>query len=472
MAANELTLSTLVFRMRYVIVVLLAVLCCASDTRAQLFARHRQPEWPTTEGALAQRLAYCLANKDTGAYKSLFPPFDTLWSMVLHNPDGTPEAARELADLKDHPQALIEFDPRYNYAIMERFAHVLTKGEDSGLAWRNSVIARYHLVKQEPTRNLLGYQHVAPERFRGFLFMTEPNNRTTFCISVAEIQKVKGKFFGGQVLNVLQANSIEEFHAREQAEQEYFDWMAAHPGFMPADTMKKKDDSTANASDSTGGEDALTLTKEEQEDDGSEDAGLGVRRQVIERKYYEGLFDNEINVRLYVRFLETPPGKPQLYDGLYKLGDNKRYLRLEIKRKPDGKWVLEDEEAVGTMELTLQGRTYTGVWTNGEDNGYDAVLNQTGIAKGKIELLDKILDQGLYGKIDESRFDGKETEDDKKDNDKAGDSDKKKDKGKKGGDNKDDDKKGKKDKKSKKDKSDTKKKKKDKTNTTSTGTSF
>eukprot|EP01030_Chromulinospumella_sphaerica_P020096 gene20096-20002_t len=102
-----------------------------------------------------------------------------------------------------------------------------------------------------------------------------------------------------------------------------------------------------------------------------EDEDGDMRKNVVDRKYYEGLMDNEIPIRMYVRYMKPIPGKPQQFDGLYKLGDNRKYVRLEINRTEDGRWIIEDENFVGTMELKLTGRTYTGGWTNAEENGFD-----------------------------------------------------------------------------------------------------
>ncbi|GAA4470270.1 hypothetical protein GCM10023093_31230 [Nemorincola caseinilytica] len=344
---------------------------------------------------MMHKLLGTLQRKDTAAFYELFPTFDTLWGMVIHNSDKDTETQKVLNKLKERPQVLIEFDPLYNRTIVGGFAHVLAKGEDSGVNWNSIVMARYELYKSEPTKDLIGYDRVVPERFHGFMFINDAYARTTYGIRVAEVQKIKDHFFGGQVLNILPARTADEFNAKEQMEQDYYAWLAAHPDTVLTDTTTARADSAA--SDTTEA-DPLKLSAIEEEEDGR------VRREVIERRYYEGTLDNEIPIVLYIRYLKTPPGKAQLYDGVYKLGENKRYLRLEITKNADGKWIIEDESAVGTMELTMNGRTYTGTWSNAEDNGYDVVLTQTGSQQSKIETLDKIIDQKLSGKIDESKF--------------------------------------------------------------------
>lgn len=342
------------------------------------------------------KLLTTLKDKDTAAYYDLFPTFDTLWRMVMHNSDQSPETQKALANLKEHPQVLIEFDPLYNRSIVGGFANVLAKGEDSGVNWNNAVMARYELQISPPSRSLIGYEKVAPERFQGYMFITDVSTRVIHCIRVAEVQKIKNNFFGGQLLNILPAKTVDEYNIKEQQERAYFEWLAANPDSAAIkDSLAKAD--TTESLDSATSNDPLSISFEEDE--------TGLRRQiVVERRYYEGTLDNEIPIVLYIRYMKPLPGKPQQYDGLYKLGENKRYMRLEITRNSNGKWVIEDESAVGTMELLQDGRKFTGAWSNADDNGYDVALSQTSAPAAKIELLDKIIDQGLSGKIDEEQF--------------------------------------------------------------------
>lgn len=343
------------------------------------------------------KLLTTLKDKDTAAYYDLFPTFDTLWRMVMHNSDQSPETQKALANLKEHPQVLIEFDPLYNRSIVGGFANVLAKGEDSGVNWNNAVMARYELQISPPSRSLIGYEKVSPERFQGYMFITDKSTRVFHCIRVAEIQKIRNNFFGGQLLNILPAKTVDEYNLREQQEEAYFAWMAANPDSVAIkDSIAKAD--TTESIDTTTANDPLSISFEDDDE-------TSLRRQiVVERKYYEGTLDNEIPMVLYIRYMKPIPGKPQQYDGLYKLGENKRYLRLEITRNSNGKWIIEDESAVGTMELLQDGRKFTGAWANADDNGYDVALAQTTAPPAKIELLDKIIDQGLSGRIDEEQF--------------------------------------------------------------------
>jgi hypothetical protein len=369
------------------------LLLAANTTYAQRW-KHRQPVWPKTEGQMMHKLLSTLQTKDTGSFFALFPTFDTLWSMVLHNTNKTPEAQKALERLREHPQILIEFDPLYNHSIVSNFSKVLAKGEDSGISWSNAVMARYELHLAQTSGSLRGYEQVAPERFEGYMFVNDGFNRVTFCIRVAEVQKIKGNFFGGQVLNVLKAKTTDEFLRKEQDERAFYAWLAEHPDTILIDTS-----AAAIAARTDTAEDAeLNITAAKEEENANK------RKEVIERRFFEGTLDNEIPIEVYIRYMKQLPGKQQQYDGLYQLGEHKRYLRLEITRNKDGKWIIEDEEGVGTMELTQNGKTFTGSWMNADDNGYDVLLRQTGAPEYKIEKLDEIIDQKLSGKLDEEKM--------------------------------------------------------------------
>jgi hypothetical protein len=376
--------------MKHFPAILLFMLLLAVDVTAQRKVP-RYKHQPRTEVGLVNDVVSCLRNRDTASYFNLFPPFDTLWHMVLHNPDHTPEAQKELALLRERPQSLVEFDPLYNHDIISRFCDVLAKGDDSGIIWKSVVLQRYELQKESLTRNLEGYDHIVPERFKGYVFLRDLLSRRTFCVPMIEIQKFKGEFFGGQVINILEASNIDDYLRKAEKERRYFAWLAANPDTASSDT-------TGSKADSAKSKNPLAIAREDNDDETKK------RKEVIDRKYYEGKFDNEIPVKLYVRYMKDIGGKLISYDGLYKFGDQRSYIKLEIKREEDGKWLMEDDVPLGIMELDLKGRVYTGNWTNNDENGYDVVLTATPIPERKLEALDKILDQGASGRVDEEVF--------------------------------------------------------------------
>jgi hypothetical protein len=412
--------------MRY-FTTLLLILCLFAV--ATLHAKQKYRGMPRTEVALINNIASCLKYKDSLSYFYQFPPFDSLWKQVMHNSDHSPETVKELNALREHPQSLIEFDPHFNPRIMGQFLEVLRKGEDSGIHWKNIVIQRYELHKQPLTRNLIGYEKIAPERFTGYLFVRDLLGRLTFCISVAEIQKINGYFFGGQVLNILEADNIDQFHHREQEEQRYFAWLAAHPPDEMALRDSLRNDSIKNGlidtslipSADTSIKRKPSLLSVNPVDDEKSHA----RKEVIDRKYYEGKFDDEIPVKVFIRYMRDPKGIAVYYDGLYKFGDQQDYVKLTINKNADGKWMMDDETPLGSMELELKAKVYTGSWTNTENQtGYDVVLTQTDLPQKKLEQLDNILERGLSGRVDEEAREEKQERKTAKKKDKEDEKDK------------------------------------------------
>jgi hypothetical protein len=387
---------------------------CLFSCPSVIYARKHKDRagLPRTEVGLMNNVLGCLANKDSFGYYYLFPPFDSLWSFVIHNPDHSPEMVSALNSLKEHPQGLLQFDPYYNHDIMGRFFYVLQKGEDSGIHWKDIVMERYELYKQEPDLSLKGYEKIAPERFKGYMFVKDMLGHLTFCITIKEIQKINGFYFGGQVINILEASSIDQYFQKEHDEQKYFAWLArnAKTDSASLDSVKRATSDSAIAKNDSLKKAANLLRDSIVNDDDDKQT----RKEVIDRKFYTGMFDNEIPVELYVRYMKDPKSdKLMAYDGLYKFGDQEHYVKLLITKNAGGKWEMEDELPLGSMELVLKNKVYTGTWlNNASQTGYDAVLTQTGIPEKKLELLDRILEKGLSGRADEDNDEDKAKGDD------------------------------------------------------------
>ena len=388
--------------MKYLITAIVLISLSAAPLR--VFAgKHKHRGLPLTEIELMDDVLSCLRYKDSPSYYTLFPPFDTLWHMVLHNTDNSPETVQQLNALKEHPQSLINFDPYYNHDIINRFSAILRKGEDSGIHWNTIVMQRYELQKQTPTKNLIGFDKIAPERFSGYIFIRDLLGRSTFCISISEIQKINGYFFGGQVINILEASTIDEFKNRENEERKYFFRLAedAKNDTGRSDTSVVKDTATLIIS-----EHPQTANNNLAVIDTTDDDKPKTRKEVVDRKYYEGRFDDEIPVKLFIRYMKDPRSdKVGFWDGLYKFGDQANYVKLNIAKNAEGIWIMEDEPPVGIMELELKNKIYTGSWTNnGNQTGYDVVLTQTDILPKKLEELDNILEKGLSGSASQKNY--------------------------------------------------------------------
>lgn len=377
--------------------------------------RYRGPA--RTEAELMNDVIGCLRNKDSIGYYHLFPPFDTLWNMLLRTPITNPEMARELNNLKAHPTILIDFDPFYNHSILGRFNYILRKGEDSGLQWSGIIMQRYELQQQGVAQGMQGIQHLAPERFKGFLFVRDIMSSTTYCITIMEIQKINGYFFGGQVINTLEANTIDDYLRKEAAEAKFLDQMRKREEGGVSDSVlhdstskvvSARDsvvtDSTLSAADSAKLRKKLLYTVPPAEDDAAK-----MKREIVDRRLYDGKFDDEIPVELYIRYMRDANGKVTNWDALYKFGDLQEYVKMEVSKTKEGLWVFE--EPVATLELELNGKVYTGEWINGvTQTGYDAELVQKELSQEKIVELDYILENGTWGKTSEQKITEKEEE--------------------------------------------------------------
>ena len=425
-----LTLSRYWLSMRFLIVFVTCLLLCYTNAQA-IGRRHKYNGPPRTEAELMNKVMACLRDKDTVSYYYLFPPFDTLWNMVMHNQDRSPEAVKELNQLKEHPTVLIDLDPYYNHAIIGRFAEVLKKGDDSGLQWQGIVMQRFELQKQNLSRGMEGLQRIAPERFKGFMFVRDMLSSTTYCITITEIQKVNGVYCGGQVLNVLEASDIDQYIAKENYERKYLAKQMQLLAEKRADSAKTEAAGGTVKADSTAIPDSLnglagSAAGVEHHDSAKskkdlllspslpDDEASKTRREVVDRKYYKGKFDDEIPVELYVRYMKDKQDKITKYwDALYKFGDMSEYVKLDVSKAPDEKWLFE--EPVASMELDLAGKQYSGSWTNGgNQTGYDAELTQKELSQKKIEELDYILENGIWGKTNEQKIKEKEEGDDSK----------------------------------------------------------
>lgn len=400
--------------MRYCLILLLVIFCWSQHASAHVPRhKHRGPELPQSEVELMTRVMQCLNNKDTFAYYSLFPSFDTLWHLVMHNADVSAETQQQLNELREHPQKLLNFDPYYNPAIIWQFCHVLEKGEDSGIRWNGIVLQRYELHKQGISRNDIGLDKVIPERFEGFVFVRDMLSSTTYCITIDEIQKVNGYYFGGQLHNILQSTNMEEFYRREREENAYFekkrlDDLKAQRDAAIKDSLEalgintdtadtKKDTTDVPPKPKAPKKDPLVASPAPDEDTNN------TKKEIVNRKYYEGKFDEEIPVKLYVRYMkDSKKGMVIYWDALYKFGDQVDYVKLNVSKSPEGKWLFE--EPIASMELDLTNKHYSGDWINNDNQtGYDVQMDESPLSQPMMDKLDQILDKGLWGKTDESK---------------------------------------------------------------------
>lgn len=317
----------------------------------------------TTEQSLINRLEGCLARKDAYCYLDLWPDMDTFSKIVMEYADSSSAEFREMWQLQNDPVRVMRIDSFIQANLKASFDSVIAEGEELGLHWESIVPVRYELLKMRQTRHALT-EKLAPVRFVGYLFFTDVATRRTFGLLVGDILQIKGEWYGGRMRELYESSTREE-------------WEDAR---LLARKTKKTEDTTAKKEQIPG------------QDEERETAGVQKMMQIAERKFYSGMFDNEIPVQLYVRSLKggCPKGICS-WEAIYKFGDQDDYIRLIVTRTEDGGWQMTETPPAGLMELELKDRIFTGSWTSSDgQTGYDVKLTEKTAAPKKIQRLDEI----------------------------------------------------------------------------------
>ncbi len=211
------------------------------------------------ESQLVGNILMCMQYKDTISYAAMFPTFDSLWYHVMTY-TGSSDDEAAIAHIRQHPEKVQQFDPAYNPSIIANYCNLLKKGEDSGIHWDRIVLDRFELQRMPLTRDMLGYEKVAVNRFQGYVFVKDMLTRRIYAFTITEMQQIHGLWYGGQVLNILEASTAEEFNTRQAAEVRRQRMLAAlglteadlalidsahHNGIKDGDPEKDKEDEMA-----------------------------------------------------------------------------------------------------------------------------------------------------------------------------------------------------------------------------------
>jgi len=343
---------------------LLFLMCLILPFASKLQA---QPKKHVVEGNTEQihirRLEGCLAQKDAYCYISLWPDMDTLSKIVMEYADKNSKEFQEMQGLQNNATMLLHADSNLKVHLKSSFDSVIATGDAMGIHWESIIPLRYELLKQHQTRNALN-EKLAPVRFVGYLFFTDMASRHVYGLMVGNILQIKNEWYGGELRELYEAGT------RDEWEDAYFE---AH--------KRKKPGADSLAKDST-----KVIVEEEE-------VPKNVPRIVVERKFYSGMFDNEIAVQLYVRSLKGGcPSGICSWEAIYKFGDQDDYILLEVTRNAEGKWQMSEVPQNAVMDLELKDKVFTGTWTAGDNQtGYDVKLMETPASEKKIQRLDAIL---------------------------------------------------------------------------------
>jgi hypothetical protein len=327
-----------------------------------------------TEQGLISRLMGCLANKDPYCYISLWPDLDTLTKVAMMVSDSNSAEFRDAYMLQENPVRMMHADSLFKASLKEAFDTLIAQGEEYGIHWENTVLVRYELVKQRETRARL-YEKIAPMRFVGYVFFVDVITRRGYGFMAGDILNINGGWWGGRIRDLYEANTRDEWDdARYYARK--------HRKAARTDSVKKSV--------------AEQMATEEQQE-----INAKAPEVIADRKFYGGMFDNEIPVQLYLRSLKGGcPAGICSWEAIYKFGDQDDYVRLEVTHRDDGKWEMVEQLPSGTsgaMELELKDKIFTGTWTAADgQTGYDVKLSELEVTPKKIKRLDDIF-AGMKG---------------------------------------------------------------------------
>lgn len=375
---------------KYILVIVTCTILCIQDCKAGPYS--------TKESELVGNLLLSMQYKDTISYAALFQPFDSLWYKIMTY-SGSADDMEAIAHIRQHPEKVQQYDPMFNPSIIYNYYNVLKKGEDSGLHWDRIVLDRFELQRMPLTRDIVGYEKIAVNRFQGYVFIKDMLTRRIFAFTIKEMQNIDGLWYGGQVLNIFEASTVEEYQDKLAAE-------IRRQKMLAALGLTEKDLALIDSVHQYGAGNGTKAAKDEQDEQDAMNAdtdhqfgGLETR-EVVDRKFFGGTFDNEIPVKLYIRYLKgNCPEGICAWEAIYKFGDQQEYIKLDVSKAPDGRWIFTEDPPIGSMDLTFKNGVFTGNWGSTENQtGYDVRMTQLELSPQKAQELDKIIEGGEFAK--------------------------------------------------------------------------
>jgi hypothetical protein len=327
-----------------------------------------------TEGDLVNAIVKSLQTQDSSAYAHLFLSADSIATITIRKAPANNIESQRAKMMLETSTLLMYQDSMLNVQAFTLFNPLVKKGEQSGIHWAQSLLSRYELEVLPKTRNEV-YEAIAPDRFVGYVFLEDMLTRKIYGLTLSDIMKIDGKWYGGELNYIYEASNKDEFNAQLKAEKIRLNKR------IPEDTTNKKEE----------------LHVSSQENDADNEINPKKRKQVSDRKLYTGKLDNEIPVTLYIRYiLGDCPEKICSWEALFKFGDQDEYSKQAVTRNADGKWIFTEDETGAVMELELKNGEFHGVFTATSDKvDYEASLKETPMTQRKLEALDAIIEKDL-----------------------------------------------------------------------------
>lgn len=322
-----------------------------------------------TEADLVRRIVSSLVGADSMSYAAVFPPADSIIAVSLRNADPGSEVYQQALALQLDPVLKEQQDSliRRNAYVLHNF--IYARGLGLGLHWSDVLMNRYELQALPKNRNP-ALAAISPERFVGYLFLEDMQTRRFYTVALSDIRKMGGYWYGGEANYIFEARDRDEFEVKLKADKKRI--------------LKGLADSTL----------ITHRTPSDSTDDEAEPDGK--RKQIVDRKYYSGWLDDDIPIKLYIRYIKGDcPGGVCSYDAMIRFEDES-FVMYEASRSKEGKWTFIEESSGGVLELELKGSEFSGSFYASADRvDYDAKLKEKNLTKKKLELLDAIMDEDL-----------------------------------------------------------------------------
>lgn len=358
-------------------IIIVCFLCIATKADAQL----------RTEKELVDEIIISLQTDDDSSYASLFPVYDSLKEYVIAYSVTDSYKNVRLNTLKTNIHYLRHFDALYNPDILSTFHFSRQKAIDSNIHWSDILIARYELDKQRLPRELIGFEQIAPLRLQGIIFVKDMLTRRIFGIAVKNILMIDGEWYGGQVVNILEASNKTEYNERLRLEMKEMQAL-----------LDAKEDGTLDSILAVKRKIREEKNKAIIEKDEDSENTAPLFKEVVDKKLFRGFYDKEIYLELYVRYLKGSCPDPVCgWEAMYRFEDYDDFVPLEVKRKEDGTYMFTEED-MGVMEVKRKGDLLVGKWVAFSDKTeYDIVLKEEKDLKDRrVKKLDKQLEDFLF----------------------------------------------------------------------------
>lgn len=318
-----------------------------------------------SEHDLISKIIQSLSRKDSFMYASVFVPADSLAQIIVRKAPANSPAVEQSKMMLSSPEFFVYQDSIIIRQCSEWFRNVLDFGVKIGVHWNAIQLSRFELENTYDSQDTI-LKYIADEQFVGYVTIIDMLTQKHYTFTLSDILKIGKNFYGGSLNLILLAQGKEDFKNKMKVQKTLI------ARGLAIDTS-----------------DYVSNEEYEEEDDRNYK-----RKQVEDRKYFGGYLDDETPVRLYIRYIKG--GCPEgicSWEALFKYGEYE-YIRLDVSKTKDGKWLFTDESYGWALELEESKNSFHGIFSATIDNvDYDASLKERNIPKKKLQKLDAIIER-------------------------------------------------------------------------------